>query len=483
MVQKEKTIVFLLAVLFSLPGFINCGQELPLKELALAKEQVSRAENLQAESYAPEEFAEAKRSLNAANDFAAEEKASDSKKNADYAISKAYDALEKTLPKLVAKTREEAVTLIDAADEANAAEYSSEEFKKANALKEEGDAKLASADSSLASYLREEKDGSSKETKRTLALSEYEASYNLFKDAKQAGSDAKVVALEKSDVLKQSAEEIESNLDKASKYTNGTNPAVEEEKARVASALEDIDAGKLKSADEKIKTSKAASSALLAGVVKDHAKARNSQARDVVEDANSRFSELNSDSLIKSSQSKDAYGSAQENLGAANESLRASSTLLEQEKYEDSIGQSEEAIRLAEISIDQVANLKSPKTNLADKGKDRGTSVKTDGDSETATKTTDSTKSTSENEGDETGAGSGIISLGKGWKQYTVEKRVPADCLWRIAKNKEIYNDSKLWPRIFQANKGKIKNKDLIFPKQKINIPPKEGKLGKPPKK
>lgn len=60
MVQKEKTIVFLLAVLFSLTGFINCGQELPLKELQLAKEQVSRAENLQAESYAPEEFAEAK---------------------------------------------------------------------------------------------------------------------------------------------------------------------------------------------------------------------------------------------------------------------------------------------------------------------------------------------------------------------------------------------------------------------------------------
>ncbi|WP_411822059.1 lipoprotein LipL71 [Leptospira sp. 'Mane'] len=479
MVQKEKTIVFLLAVLFSLPGFINCGQELPLKELALAKEQVSRAENLQAEAYAPEEFAEAKRSLNTANDFAAEEKASDSKKNADYAISKAYDALEKTLPKLVAKTREEAVALIDAADEANAGEYAPEEFKKANALKEEGDTKLASADSSLASYLKEEKDETSKEAKRSLALSEYEASYNLFKDAKQSGTDAKVVALEKSDVLKQSAEDVESSLDKASKYTNGTNPAVEEEKARIASALEDIDAGKLKSADEKIKTSKAASSALLAGVVKDHAKARNSQARDVVEDANSRFTELNSDSLIKSAQSKDAYGSAQENLGAANESLRASSTLLEQEKYEDSIGQSEEAIRLAEISIDQVGSLKSSKTNVADKGKDRGTKVKVEGETEV----TESTESTSENEGEEATSGSGIISLGKGWKQYTVEKRTPADCLWRIAKNKDVYSDSKLWPRIFQANKGKIKNKDLIFPKQKINIPPKEGKVGKPPKK
>ncbi|TGN17637.1 lipoprotein LipL71 [Leptospira idonii] len=472
MLHKEKTIVFFFALAFS-TAFLNCGQELPLKELALAKTQIERAENLQAKQYAPDEFAEAEKSLKEANEAAAAENASESKKSADYAISRAYDALEKTLPKLVAKTREEAVGNIDAADEANASDFAPEELKKANLAKEAGDSKLASADSALASYLREDKEDQ-KEIKRNQALDEYEQAYVLFKEAKQSGNDAKVVSLEKSDTIRQSAEDVESTLEKASKYSNGTNPSVEEEKARIQSAYEDIDAGKLKSAEEKIKTARAASGPLLAAVVKDHAKERNSQARDVVEDANARFAELNSDSLLKSPSTKDDYSSAQENLAAANESLGSSSALFEQEKYEDSIGQSEEAIRLSEISLDQIGTLANKNTNketVANK-KEKTATVK-----EETVATTDA------EEGDENSAGSSLEDLGKGWKRYTVGKSNPADCLWRIAKKKDVYNDSKLWPRIFEANRGKIKNKNLIYPKQKLNIPPKTGKIGKAPKK
>jgi len=45
------------------------------------------------------------------------------------------------------------------------------------------------------------------------------------------------------------------------------------------------------------------------------------------------------------------------------------------------------------------------------------------------------------------------------------------DCLWNIAKKKEIYNDPWKWKKIYKVNKDKIKNPDLIYPGQKFTIP------------
>jgi nucleoid-associated protein YgaU len=45
------------------------------------------------------------------------------------------------------------------------------------------------------------------------------------------------------------------------------------------------------------------------------------------------------------------------------------------------------------------------------------------------------------------------------------------ECLWKIAEYKEIYNDPFMWPLIYRANKEKIKDPDLIFPKQVFRIP------------
>lgn len=50
---------------------------------------------------------------------------------------------------------------------------------------------------------------------------------------------------------------------------------------------------------------------------------------------------------------------------------------------------------------------------------------------------------------------------------YTVVK---GDCLWNIAKKDYIYNDPFKWPRIYESNKDKIKDPDLIYPKQVFTI-------------
>jgi nucleoid-associated protein YgaU len=52
--------------------------------------------------------------------------------------------------------------------------------------------------------------------------------------------------------------------------------------------------------------------------------------------------------------------------------------------------------------------------------------------------------------------------------QYIVKK---GDCLWWTAKYKDVYNDSLMWSIIYEANKDKIKDPNLIYPGQQLNIP------------
>ncbi|HTK81536.1 MAG TPA: hypothetical protein VL633_04540 [Bacteroidota bacterium] len=48
------------------------------------------------------------------------------------------------------------------------------------------------------------------------------------------------------------------------------------------------------------------------------------------------------------------------------------------------------------------------------------------------------------------------------------------DCLWNIAKKKDIYANAWMWPKIWQGNRDKIKDPDVIKPKMVLKIP--EGK-------
>ncbi len=47
------------------------------------------------------------------------------------------------------------------------------------------------------------------------------------------------------------------------------------------------------------------------------------------------------------------------------------------------------------------------------------------------------------------------------------------DCLWNIAKKSTIYDNPFLWPKIYMANRDKIKDPDLIYPGWVLKIPPK----------
>lgn len=60
------------------------------------------------------------------------------------------------------------------------------------------------------------------------------------------------------------------------------------------------------------------------------------------------------------------------------------------------------------------------------------------------------------------------LELEKKPRKYMV---VEGNSLWRIAKSSFGYGNASLWKRIFDANQDKIKNPDLIYPGQILNIP------------
>ena len=47
------------------------------------------------------------------------------------------------------------------------------------------------------------------------------------------------------------------------------------------------------------------------------------------------------------------------------------------------------------------------------------------------------------------------------------------DCLWNIAKKPKIYDNAFMWPKIWQGNKDKIRNPDVIKKGQVLSIPAK----------
>lgn len=74
-----------------------------------------------------------------------------------------------------------------------------------------------------------------------------------------------------------------------------------------------------------------------------------------------------------------------------------------------------------------------------------------------------------------------IVKLGRDIKGLYREKKITTytvgtwaedrDCLWNIAGKIDIYSDPFMWPKIWMANTDEIRNPDIIFPGQVLQIP------------
>jgi nucleoid-associated protein YgaU len=86
---------------------------------------------------------------------------------------------------------------------------------------------------------------------------------------------------------------------------------------------------------------------------------------------------------------------------------------------------------------------------------------------DTNTGPTDATGSSSADFSDVTGGSSSSAPAARSAQTYTVKS---GDSLSKIAKH--FYGDGNKWHRIYEANRDKIKNPDLIHPGQELAIPP-----------
>lgn len=135
-------------------------------------------------------------------------------------------------------------------------------------------------------------------------------------------------------------------------------------------------------------------------------------------------------------------GAADEDLAAAREALDISRRLKSEGDYEESLTYSAEAIRLGNQVVEE-----SRKVASGNEGKDKGVDKSADG----------SVKSGSKDDDDKY-----YYYKVKTWEKYN-------DCLWRIAG--EYYKNPRMWKKIYNANRDRIKNPNLIKPGWVIKIP------------
>ncbi|TGL64520.1 lipoprotein LipL71 [Leptospira sarikeiensis] len=461
-----RAISFPSLVLGALGFLVACGSELPVKELADAKTAITRAKEAGAERYASGEFEEARKSLLTAHEKASNEDLGETKKSAEYAKSKAYDALEKSYPQLTEESKRSATTAIDEADEAYASQLAAEPYNNAVELKKEGDTLRDNADRTLESYPKESNDDAKLKT-RLAAFDQYEQSNKKYLESKKSASDAKVLALSQKQQLIDSLADIEKNLDDADRYAGGQDPEVAQTRERLNAAKAKIDEGKIKEGYSEVDDIRKKSAELVAKNIQAYALKKKAEAKESIGKAKDKLSSIDGSKLKSSKDLQTSYQRADENLKAADESLASAEDLYSSEKYEDSIGRSEEAIRLSRIVVDQ-------SDDIAERLRSGSSVAGRKGNADDSTSSTRKGEDTTSSSSDE---------LPEGWKKYVVRKKVPADCLWRIAAYKQHYGTSKLWRRIYEANKGRIRNPNLIYPKQVLLIPPAKGSTKYDPKK
>ncbi|WP_061223009.1 lipoprotein LipL71 [Leptospira weilii] len=448
--------------------FISCGAELPIQELSDAKNSITRAKSAGAEKYAPAELEEARKNLLTAHQKASEENLAETKKSALYARAKALDASEKSFPFAVDEVRKESNVAIESAEEAYASQLASEPYNTSVQLRKEGDALRETADRTLESYPKESGDDG-KLRMRLAAFDQYEASRQKYTDSKKAADESKVLALSQKQQLIDSLADIEKNLNDADKYAEGKDPEVSETRNRLESAKAKIEEGKIRDGYAEIDDIRKKSGELVAKNIKVYAEKQKELAKQSVASATTKLASFDRNKINASRDFQVSYQRAEENLKAAEESRVSAEDLYTSEKYEDSISRSEEAIRLSRIVVDQVIELaeRIERKMASDSVAGRDTKTGTDGQKDP--------KNQSATDGKNSSTKMGKDGLPEGWKRYVVRKKVPADCLWRIAKDKRHYGTAKLWRRIYEANRNKIRNPNLIYPKQVLLIPPKKG--------
>jgi len=396
--------------------FAACGDPLPIDEMASARKAISKALSIRADKYAAEEINAATAKLYESHDFVKDD---DMKKAASSAVEAerlARSAYDKSCPLLAKDTIDIAEQSFADATEANAAETAEQEYMEAG----------TSLDAAKNSY----ENGN------------YETAYVQALAADRKAKEARMVALGKKDILKDSIDEVRITLQKAREYGADQyapeNVRIAEENLLVAEdAYADL---KLKRGFAAVELAKINADEAYVASVKETAREEMTRARAVIEKA----------------ERVNAGKPESDELAAAREAYRNAETMYEEGRYREAIEYSKESSLLSNIVVATVA----AGDQKRDKYDDNDEDIDKDNEDVDKDKKEDIVINLTDDD----------IDKGKDYFLYTVVyKEKLKDCLWRIAG--KYYKDPHKWRIIYNANKDKIKNPDLIYPGWIIKVP------------
>jgi nucleoid-associated protein YgaU len=247
---------------------------------------------------------------------------------------------------------------------------------------------------------------------------QYEQAYASAVKADEKAKNARNTALAKKDMLRDSIVEVKRTLEEAEKYGAKKYAA---DKFNLANENVDVaekayDAQELKKGFSAVEVAKLnADEALLAALKNTAAEKLAAAEKTVGQAEKSKFA-----------------GEKKAEMNAARESLETARSKKADSKYKESIAASEEAIRLA---------------NLVMSKKTEGTEI---------------------SEGSDVSQQQQVDEKDY-WEYKVVYRQHYKDCLWYVAK--KYYRNPFLWKKIYEFNRGQIRNPNLIFPGQILKVP------------
>ncbi len=489
---------FLLPVLLIFT--LSCEFDVPVNEMIAAKSAIDEAKKYDSEKYAPEEIKKAESLLLKCHELVAAGKADDAKKIADDSYTTAINAQTQSLPLYSADKIKKADEAFVEADKAYAEKFSPEKFSKAATFN--ADAK----------YAYEKKDykkaaQSAAEGYRLSVEAKSESMKNASVVENELSSAEKKLSELKSDRFSSAASSnlstAGSSIDKAKSGIQGGDykTALEEveaarkeldtaaaliRKQKIYSSIQELRNTMVdirsKGGSDDIKEDldnamlelNGAEAALEQNNITD-AEMKVEQARKLIAGSDIKLKKKNAvaaidkaEKLLVQARGKDTEKKYSENLDKADKVIAQGKSSVEAEKYNEAISGAEEA----ETIINAVLNsMETDAANIAVKSGDKD---KTADEAVKDEKKTEETVAADEKKED---AKEAVVEEKKDerGRTYVVQwRKKNTDCLWRISA--KVYNDARLWPAIYLANRDQIKDPDLIFPGQKFIIPPKPQK-------
>jgi len=467
--MKKSTIItiFLSSLVLVLS---SCQIDVPVKEMAGARHSIEEAKKLQAEKYAPKELKEAEELLYKSHTSCAKEDVKNGKKEALLSRAASQKAIKKTLPLLSADTLKKAQKEHGELEALNAENYAPELYAKAgSSLKDAAAAGgqknyLQSYNSASASLtysqktkeqclarvpelrgqvetlkssvqdILQKKPGSVFVTQldaidKNLLTAEKAISANRLSEATSliTTTSIKVKEVQTALVKHRYQDDINGLRTESATLANARGSEFSPEELKELKVILDetdilLEKNSLQSLDEKLKKGRQ---------LLDSAKEKTGRgiAVEKLETVKNLYSKIEKETKTY-----------RDKLKEAGDLISSSSTLIEEKFFNDSLQKSIEAETLLNSITVQ---------------KEKAISLKSREGKKDPSEVSDS-------------------------QIYIVKyNKKDKDCLWRISQ--KVYRDARLWPRIYVANKDRIKDPDLIFPGQRFIIPPLENKDEKAP--